>query len=80
MDTNYSDWPSVMSPPPGFVVRGCGRAFLLAAGRDVTAVELFAWCTQAARSNGVSSPSFIRARNWRDDAYNFALPHPWFHS
>jgi hypothetical protein len=32
------------SPLPGFVVRGCRRAFLVAGGRDVTAVELFAWC------------------------------------
>ena len=35
---------SVMSPPPGFVTRGCKRAFLVADGRDVTAVELFEWC------------------------------------
>jgi hypothetical protein len=35
---------SVMSPPPGFVVRGCRRAFLAAGGRDLSAVELFAWC------------------------------------
>ena len=35
---------SVISPPPGFVTRGCKRAFLVADGRDVTAVELFEWC------------------------------------
>jgi hypothetical protein len=33
-----------MSPPPGFVTRGCKRAFLVADSRDVTAVELFEWC------------------------------------
>jgi hypothetical protein len=33
-----------MSPPPGFVVRGCRRAFVAAGDHDVTAVELFAWC------------------------------------
>src|SRR5262245_14948029 len=33
-----------MSPPPGFVVRGCRRAFLAAGNREVTAAELFAWC------------------------------------
>jgi hypothetical protein len=33
-----------MSAPPGFVVRGCRRAFLAAGDRAVTAAELFAWC------------------------------------
>ena len=33
-----------MSPPPGFVVHGCRRAFLAAGNREVSAAELFAWC------------------------------------
>jgi len=44
-----------MSPPPGFVVRGCWRAFLAAGNREVTAAELFAWCyaTRAAQARAL---------------------------
>jgi hypothetical protein len=41
-----------MSAPPGFVVRGCRRAFLAAEGRDVSAAELFAWCYTRRQGRG----------------------------
>jgi hypothetical protein len=47
-----------MSAPPGFVVRGCQRAFLAAGDSDVTAAELFKWCYPRRRGG-----SFLDRRN-----------------